>query len=273
MHQFSLEVDDVIRIFTSQKENPPIHANMAPITGIVSWVHELKARIDKSFEKIMTLNEVILSSEDFQHAKTKYETARGQFEALEKAAFVQWSENIIDSSEEQLSKPLLRRDPATKLLHVNFDAKVVALLREVKYFQTLGVEVPAKASNIYKKGGELNKHIFSLEQITVQYNMIMSTVLPVELPLIQSRLNAADKQCQTAIDALNWQSPNVEEYIKETAHIVGFLANILQVARNNVDQIKTILAEWCAGPFIERKDGKKSLNLEEKNAKVFFFFL
>lgn len=52
---FSQDLDDVSVIFLKNKENCPIHYNMAPVTGAVAWVHELKDRISKAMEKLKTV--------------------------------------------------------------------------------------------------------------------------------------------------------------------------------------------------------------------------
>lgn len=52
---YSKDLDDVSAIFLKGKHNVPIHYNMAPVTGAVAWIHELKDRIGKAMEKINTV--------------------------------------------------------------------------------------------------------------------------------------------------------------------------------------------------------------------------
>ena len=49
---------------------------------------------------------------------------------------------------------------------------------------------------------------------------------------------------------------------------MGQLANIQKVTKNNLEQIQRIMKKWSSSPLIERKDNRKLLNLEEKDAKV-----
>jgi dynein heavy chain len=48
---FSKDLNDVGIIFNTHKDSPPIHSNMAPLTGALSWIHELKDRIKHNFER------------------------------------------------------------------------------------------------------------------------------------------------------------------------------------------------------------------------------
>jgi dynein heavy chain len=53
---YSQELDDVSTIFLKHKANVPIHYNMAPVTGAVAWIHELKERVGKAMEKLKTVS-------------------------------------------------------------------------------------------------------------------------------------------------------------------------------------------------------------------------
>jgi dynein heavy chain len=49
---FSKDLDDANTIFRTFKDSPPIHYNMAPLTGAIAWIHELKERISKYMDKL-----------------------------------------------------------------------------------------------------------------------------------------------------------------------------------------------------------------------------
>ncbi|KAJ1549762.1 Dynein heavy chain 17, axonemal, partial [Cladochytrium tenue] len=42
----------------------------------------------------------------------------------------------------------------------------------------------------------------------------------------------------------------------------------MQLTKNNVAQIHKVMRAWYSNPIVERKDGKKLLNMEEKDAKI-----
>ncbi|KAI8900476.1 dynein heavy chain and region D6 of dynein motor-domain-containing protein [Globomyces pollinis-pini] len=263
---YSQDLDDVGVIFLRNKENCPIHYNMAPVTGAVAWIHELKNRIGKAMEKLKTLNHSVMVSEEANVVKNKYNEIHAALEAYEVTVFNKWSASISDESEANLQKPILVRNDG--LLQVNFDPKVVALLREVKYFGALSVTPPTEAVEIYSKSETFRKYIFSLDTLSNMYNSIIKGVLDVERPLIQKKVDEIDAQIEVGVTQLNWKSPNIDEYIEQISSTVGNLSSVLQVMKNNMNQIHKMLKQWSANPLIERKDGKKLLNLEEKDAKL-----
>lgn len=215
---------------------------------------------------MIQLNHSIMNTEEAGFVKIKYDSIYANLEAYEANVFTMWSANIIDESEANLHKPLLVRE--NELLKVNFDPKVVALLREVKYLGALSVAPPQTAADIYSKSETFRAYIFSLEHITGQYNNIRTTVLDVERPLIESKINEIDGQISQALGSLTWSSAEVDSYITSIGESVGTLSNTLQVMKNNVAQVQKLLKGWSASPLIERKDPKKCLGMDEKESKV-----
>ena len=56
LQMLSSDLDEVSLIFQSHKDNPPIHYNMAPVTGAVAWTHEMKERISKAMDKLKSVS-------------------------------------------------------------------------------------------------------------------------------------------------------------------------------------------------------------------------
>ncbi|KAJ1566553.1 hypothetical protein HK405_009349, partial [Cladochytrium tenue] len=232
LRAFSRELDDVAAIFAKFKDAPPIHYNMAPVTGAVAWTHELKDRIGKGMEKLKTLTHASMNSDHASMLKEKYTELYSQLDSYESTVFTRWADGIIDESEANLHKPLLVR--RNHLLYVNFDPKVVALLREVKYFEALGVKAPEAALSIYSKAEVFRKYVFSLDHISSTYNGIRTGLIDVERPLFERKIREIDLQLDEALTSLNWKSESVEQYITTISAVVGELNSIMQLTKNNV---------------------------------------
>lgn len=56
LEMYSADLDDVRGIFMKFKDAPPIHQNMAPVTGTLTWTHELKDRMTKNMEKVKAVS-------------------------------------------------------------------------------------------------------------------------------------------------------------------------------------------------------------------------
>ena len=146
-------------------------------------------RIRQPMEKLRQLNRTILERQDAKEVVKTYTSlvaSIGEYEYLKVDA---WGQEIESSSQAKLKLPLLRhsdRDP--NLLVVNFDPKLVELLREVKYFLLLGLNVPSPALTIFKRAEVFRRQTGNLELIVNMYNATHTNLLPVERPLLKSQL-------------------------------------------------------------------------------------
>ena len=155
-----------------------------------------------------------------------------------------------------LLRPDERESKTPGILRVNFDPMLVKLLREVKYFLLLGVDVPEAAMKTYQRGETLRQQTGNLDLIVVTYNNILRTLLPVERPLIGKRLEEIDAMLQKAIHSLNWNSHKINDYIQEVMSAVKELNHILETIKGNVEKTRELLAEWSENVMFHRKEGK-----------------
>uniref|UniRef100_A0A803VXV6 Dynein axonemal heavy chain 17 n=1 Tax=Ficedula albicollis TaxID=59894 RepID=A0A803VXV6_FICAL len=120
--------------------------------------------------------------------------------------YLDWSQTVSEKSQYNLSQPLLRRDPQTKLLSVNFDPQLVSVLREVSYLQGSGAgAIPPAAAAIYSCKESFQQLVASLELLGNKYNRVLRTVLEVEYPLVQGQLQDIDLKLREAEETLTWK--------------------------------------------------------------------
>lgn len=69
---------------------------------------------------------------------------------------------------------------------------------------------------------------------------------------------------------LNWNSPNLVEYIRNLFELVGNLEKRVQKTQDNVNTMKTVMQAWLKSPVFERKEAKKDtlLCLEERAERI-----
>jgi len=68
----------------------------------------------------------------------------------EDAKILSWEKEVDESSSDKLNQPLLCKDE-NDLIKVNFDPSLVRLLKEVKYFTLLRLQIPPTAEEIFKR--------------------------------------------------------------------------------------------------------------------------
>ncbi|KAA6360754.1 MAG: putative dynein heavy chain [Streblomastix strix] len=196
-----------------------------------------------------------------------------ELNAYETEKYKLWARDIDLTSAEKLDLPLLRKEDSLDhsayiRISVNFDPALVALLREVRYLQSVGIEVPPEAQEVYSQTDVFQKHVGTLTTVVEQYNWLADNMLPEEEALIAHELDEATQRLEPGLKQLNWKSEGVEEFLKQSSESVGELYRKLTAAHNNLREITNKLKSWAA-PMMKRdpKD-RKMVNPQDVNDRI-----
>ena len=295
------DILEVQYIFNVYADTPIIANNLPPIAGALTWSRGLLERIEIPMRRLKTLDIKILDREDAREVIKVYTALIGQMKDFERDRVTEWGKSIEATSQVKLKNSLLRKELLTEdnlasvigsntssaaiamliannssaaspihLMYVNFDPVLVQLLREVKYFVLLGLQVPDMAMEIYKQAEIFRRHTGNLDLIVNMYNDIQTTLLPVERPLVRNQLEKIDKTLSAGIEgasaaaaegaaapkgkskALNWKSNGIELFISEAMTESKDLTEILQMLKGNLKRVEEIVSEWATAPIFER---------------------
>ncbi|KFW03432.1 Dynein heavy chain 9, axonemal, partial [Fulmarus glacialis] len=245
--------------------SPTVHKNMPPVAGALGWARELRARIQVPFGHFRHITHLCLDSAEGRRVIEKYEEMIRLLDRYQEKLYVDWSQTVSEKSQYNLTQPLIRQDPETKLITVNFDPQLVSVLREVSYLSgsQMGA-IPPTAAEIYSSKESYRQMVANLELMANRYNKVLKTVLEVEYPLIQGQLRDIDLKLKEAEETLNWNMEGVWDHISMVMDGVHDLEQRIQKAKNNVEEIQATVQSWVS-PIFERKDGKREslLNLED----------
>ena len=160
-----------------------------------------------------------------------------------------------------MKQPLLRRssfgDDGVQALFVNLDPLLVSLLRECKYMELLGVELPPHAKDLFAQAEILRKLSSNLQLVCTMYNHVQASLLPVERPLMRNALDKADRLLaqSVAVDGdgssssssssssaandgsvpmMTWKSTGIDHFVAEAIAEVGCGSYCIIGARSNV---------------------------------------
>ncbi|KAK9822882.1 hypothetical protein WJX74_000347 [Apatococcus lobatus] len=258
---FSVDIRQVTEMLQKNQRQPPLSRNAAPHSGAVAWVRSLKERASAPMEKLKGLQKVVLESDEAREVMRAYDRLAADIEAYERSRVEDWGQLVSEISEQKLKQPLLRSEQVNglTLLQVNFDPSLVKLLREVHYFLLLpGLKqsIPASALKVYERADSFRAQIGNLELIVGLYNDIQRTMMPVEKPLIQGKLDTVDAALRKGLQLLNWNSLRIDDQILEVMALVRDVNETLSAIKATVSSTQKILADWLATPMFERKEGK-----------------
>ncbi|RXM27080.1 Dynein heavy chain 11, axonemal [Acipenser ruthenus] len=91
------------------------------------------------------------------------------------------------------------------------------------------------------------------------YNRLQSTILEVELHLIDSEMQTIEQQLKPALEVLTWQNDDLWEYIQQTRDLVWSVDSRVQKAKSNVEAIQALMHSLNDTPFVTRKNNQNGL--------------
>ena len=77
--------------------------------------------------------------------------------------YKEWTDKVDEDCKFNLSQPLLTRNEESNLISVNFNPKLEAVLREVRYFGYIGEnEIPESAAKLFERHDQASLKISEL---------------------------------------------------------------------------------------------------------------
>ena len=275
LEEFSDELDRVKTLFDKEVETQTKTKNMPPIAGTLSMNDHIRHRLSGQYHEFKNMGERIeaFNNERSDDVFQKYTEMLELLKKQDEKAFAQWAADVGSKSDTNLNRPLLLRNPENRLLNINFDPQLVAVLREVKYLERIEGEaaagaLPEDAAAIYARNETFRQFLGNLGIAVMEYNRIQTTLLDVEAPLIVRELAELDTKIEKAVAELNWNSEGVMDYCSDLATTTNDLSQRLQDSKANVTKITETLDEWIVAPMLLRDDKSGLLSHADRAKKL-----
>ena len=230
---------------------------------MTSWPGgQLLRRIEEPMRKFAT-NEAIMRlleqtrGEDLQHRLQKAPVA---FETLWLQA---WTKSI-ETSKAGLQATLIVRHPETGNLLVNFDREISQLMREAKYLQRMGIEVPESAKMVLLQEEKFKRYYNQLSHALKEYDRVTSAIVPVAKPLLGPHLDDLEKKLAPGMYILTWTSMNIDGYLMHVhTSLSGLLEELIGKMNDAIDnRIEANLKLVAKTKFVDLPDDQ-SFTVEE----------
>uniref|UniRef100_A0A6I8NWR7 Dynein axonemal heavy chain 5 n=1 Tax=Ornithorhynchus anatinus TaxID=9258 RepID=A0A6I8NWR7_ORNAN len=143
LENFGLDIEMISRIYTRQKDDPPLARDQPPIAGKILWARQLFYRIQQPMSLFQQHHNVLQTVEAKRVVRNYNKVARVllEFEVLYHRAWLQQ----VELTKTGLQASLLVKSPETRELFVNFDPQISTLIRETECMLQMGLEIPTFA--------------------------------------------------------------------------------------------------------------------------------
>ncbi|XP_070417197.1 dynein axonemal heavy chain 9 isoform X4 [Equus przewalskii] len=268
---------DTVRIIYSQRVQEEaelgfssVHKNMPAVAGGLHWAQELRQRIQGPFDNFRRMTHPCMESAEGRRMIQKYEDTLSLLEKYETRLYENWCQTVSEKSQYNLSRPLLKRDPETKQITVNFNPQLISVLKEMSYLEPRQMKhIPETAAAMFSSREFYRQLVANLELMANWYNKVMKTLLEVEFPLVEEELHNIDLCLRAAEETLNWKTEGIWDYVIQITNSIHDLEQRIQKTKDNVEEIQSIMKTWVS-PIFKRKDGKKEclLSMDDQHDRV-----
>ncbi|XP_059027314.1 dynein axonemal heavy chain 11 [Mustela lutreola] len=271
LHMLNAELDMCKQLYNEHVKqiehgNVVLHRNMPFTAGNIKWAKEVFERLQTFWSNFASLRYLFLESADDALVYQKYIEMTALLDQFENRIYNEWKSNVDEICEFNLNQPLIKFSAINGLLSVNFDPKLMAVLREVRYLLMLKKsDIPDSAFAIFKKRNTILKYIGNLELLVQGYNTLKQTLLEVEYPLVEGELRAVEEQLQAAATSLTWQC-DCWAYIESVKAATLELARRVERTQSNVKVIQQTMKAWAECTLLPRREPRReaALTLEDK---------
>jgi dynein heavy chain len=216
--RYKLELQNMEKLFKENHANPPIPKNMPPNSGSIAWARSIITRIKTPIDKFKTKAEILTKyDEGITSAQDYVRIAKHLTEVHEYKLFHDWKGENTSAAIAMLKKPILIKEGAVdnRKYKVNFNPQLKVIIREAKFLDRIGKEIPNTIINIALQEKDYMRHIDKLNQLLRGYNSALQNLRPVEKGLLEQNINKLNSLMDKGELNHNWFSLSIPEFIRE----------------------------------------------------------
>ncbi|CAH6779586.1 Dnah11 [Phodopus roborovskii] len=271
LDMFNAELDECKHLYDEhvkrvEQGHEILNKNMPFTSGNIKWARMLLERLQIFWSNFASLHYLFPDSPDEAAVCQKYAEMTSLLDQFESHIYNDWRRNVDETCEFNLNQPLVKFSAINGLLSVNFDPKLVAVLRDVKYLLMLKKsDIPDSALGIFQKRNTIFKYIGNLELLVQGYNKLKQNLLEVEYPLIEGELRAVDEQLNVAATWLTWKD-DFWVYMEKVHVATTELELRVAQTQSNVRTIQQTMQAWAEWPLLPRREPRRdgAFTLEDK---------
>ena len=236
-HNYSFDLEAVQTIYEKHKNGPPVPRNAPPIAGNIMWARQLLRRIEEPMRKFAK-NTTIMSSKEAKRVVRMYNRVAQTLIKFE-MIWVDFFMKKIERDKAGLQATLLVRHPDEGRLLVNFDRDILQLMREAKYLQRMGIEVPESAKMVLLQEEKFKLYYNQLSHVLKEAERIEKSIPAPLRPLLQPHIVDLEQKVQPGLFVLTWTSMNIDSYLhnihKAMTALDDLVRNVSDMLNNRVE--------------------------------------
>ncbi|KAG5468030.1 hypothetical protein LSCM4_01117 [Leishmania orientalis] len=234
--QYFTEVENVRRIFLAQKEAPPLTKNQPPVAGAIHWSMSLFQRLKKPIVRFQ--HEGMLKSSMGQQVKARYVEVSRQMKDYSTTRFLRWREEVRVPGPASLKWNVLRAE-ADGTYKVNFNWSIFDIIRETKYLDRLGFDIPKALLHITLQDEAYHAYVDALNGMLVSFNYELGALAGPERAILAAEVQELKQALEPGFRDINWASLSIPDFVSSCERAITKFRNVSREVRKSADSLQT----------------------------------
>eukprot|EP01018_Ginkgo_biloba_P029496 Gb_13869 [translate_table: standard] len=197
---FLKEIDITRGIFDQNSLKPPMARNQPPVAGSINWARCLFGRLRKTMQKFETIGSDVMQDPAAQ-------------------------------------EPILARDAGGEIV-ANFHRSIHEIIRETKYLDAMGFQLPETALNVTLQEEKYNSLVASIQNMLQHYHTVLRMLTTVESQLLSSRFQKLQHVLDPGFLHLNWNSLGTSDFVSSCMKAINEFKSLVIQVQNNSSSIE-----------------------------------
>eukprot|EP00727_Mastigamoeba_balamuthi_P006867 m51a1_g2800 putative dynein heavy chain axonemal (4501) ;mRNA; f:77561-92205 len=265
LKRYAEEVERVHMVFKSQQKNPPIAKNQPPVAGSILWSQLLFEKLKKTIVRFQSLKDSELLSSDLGAIASREYLKLGKImRSYESSLFASWSANVEHVMGTHLKKSILTQ--SDERISVNFHDDLRTCIRDAKYLDSLGFQIPSTALNVCLQEEKYKTWFEQLDAMLTSFYKVKATIEPEEIPLLENHIKQVMSAMRPGLETLNWTSLGISEFVKRCNMEINTFQSVINTVHIHVAKIASVAediynATVCCKPT--PLPGEDTLDIQE----------
>ncbi|MBN3299228.1 DYH5 protein, partial [Amia calva] len=264
LHRYSRDLDLVRKLYTKQKDCPPTPRNFPPVAGKIMWARQLFRKIELPMNVLKNKPEILKVPEMKKIIRSYNETAAMllEYEMLHHHGWCR----VVEFGRSRLGVSLLVRHPETKELFVNLDPLILEYLREARYLQRMGFEVPEVMLSMCAREAQLKPQQVRLQNMLEDFQEALNKIPGILQPLMKPFVMQVEEALSPGLTMLSWTSLNIERFIDTVYCALGVLQQMGKWSGDTLEcRVERVLEAMCGTALLDLPDEQPAEPLSFQN--------
>eukprot|EP00759_Apiculatamorpha_spiralis_P009111 PhF_6_TR15928/c0_g1_i1/m.24700/K10408/DNAH; dynein heavy chain, axonemal len=227
LHNFSVELENVQKVYEAEKEAPPTVRFAPPVVGPVLWARHLLHLIEEPMTKLQSTGILLSLPRESKRVTRNYNILANALVQYEMMYVTTWTQHV-ENARAGLDATIFV--PKNGTFVCNFDRGIDDLLSSGRWLKRIGVQLTPAIRSTLRQEKRIRSAERNVNALLSSFNDVLAMVHPVMRSLLLPCINHVRSILSAGETSITWSSLTLEDFVsKAEDEIDSFRRVILRI--------------------------------------------